>query len=80
MRHSMMRTPVHPLQERETVSQKWMLPLWAAILAMVIILAPAGWGQDNATITGTVADTSGAVVPNAALTLTNPANGQKRDK
>ncbi len=79
MRHSMMRTPVHPLQERETVSQKWMLPLWAAILAMVVILAPAGWGQDNATITGTVADTSGAVVPNAALTLTNPANGQKRD-
>jgi hypothetical protein len=46
---------------------------------MLVGLAPAVWGQDNATITGTVADTSGAVVPNAALTLTNPSNGQTRE-
>jgi hypothetical protein len=46
---------------------------------MFVVLASAVHAQDNATITGTVVDTSGAVVPNAALTLTNPANGQRRD-
>lgn len=48
------------------------------LVAMLPFLAPAAWSQDNATITGTVADSTGAVIPNAALTLTNPATGQTR--
>jgi hypothetical protein len=49
-----------------------------AIIAMLLPIAPGAWGQDNATINGTVLDPSAAVVPNAAITLTNPATGQTR--
>ena len=52
---------------------------WLILAALVLLFTVGAHAQDNATITGTVADTSGAVVPNAALTLTNPANGQIRD-
>ncbi len=48
-------------------------------IAVLLALAPAAWGQDNATITGTVTDASGSVVPNAAISLMNPATGQARD-
>jgi hypothetical protein len=47
--------------------------------AMLLLMAPRGWGQDNATITGFVTDASGALIPNAAITLTNPATGQARE-
>ncbi|MGA8727489.1 MAG: TonB-dependent receptor [Terracidiphilus sp.] len=48
-------------------------------VTMLLALAPGAWGQDNATITGTVTDASGSVVPNAAIALTNPATGQIRN-
>jgi hypothetical protein len=41
-------------------------------------LAPHLWGQENATITGTVLDPTGAAVPNASISLLNPATGQSR--
>jgi hypothetical protein len=61
------------------------MPEWSffsllfVFVAMLLVLAPAAWSQDNATITGTVTDASGSVVPNAAITLMNPATGQTRD-
>ena len=55
------------------------LAICFAFLAVLLVPAPRAWGQDNATITGTVADSSGAVIPNAAITLTNPATGQTRE-
>jgi Carboxypeptidase regulatory-like domain len=53
--------------------------LWFALIAMGFVLAPHAWCQDNATITGTVIDTSGALIPNAQISLTNPATNQTRD-
>jgi hypothetical protein len=49
-----------------------------ALIAMLMAVAPRVWGQDNATITGTVTDATGALVPNAAIALTNPSTGQVR--
>jgi len=50
--------------------------LWLIFLALVFTLTANA--QDNATITGTVGDPSGAVVPNVTISLTNPATGQIR--
>lgn len=52
--------------------------IWMGLIALLLFLAPAAWSQDNATITGSVADASGAVVPNASISLTNAATGQVR--
>jgi hypothetical protein len=52
--------------------------LLAAAFAAAVLLMPVAWAQENATITGTVSDPTGAVVPNAAITLTNIATGQER--
>jgi hypothetical protein len=49
-----------------------------AFIALLLVLTPGAWGQDNATITGTVVDATGALVPNAAISLTNPATDQVR--
>jgi hypothetical protein len=46
---------------------------------MLVLLAPVAWGQDNGTITGFVTDTSGALVPNAKISLTNTATNQIRE-
>src|SRR6266536_2508261 len=54
------------------------LTICFAFLALLLVLAPGAWGQDNATITGLVVDASGAVIPNASITLTNPATNQSR--
>ena len=54
------------------------LTICLALLAVLMALAPVAWGQDNATITGLVADASGAVIPNASITLTNTATNQSR--
>ena len=47
-------------------------------LALAMVLAPSARSQENATITGTVTDASGAAVPNVAITLTNQATSQVR--
>ncbi len=64
-------TASHRCQSRSSL-------LWLAITALLFVLAPQAWCQDNATITGTVNDVSGALVPNAELSLTNPATNQTR--
>jgi hypothetical protein len=48
------------------------------LVVVALLLTHGAWSQENATITGTVVDSSGAVVPNVAITLTNPATGQLR--
>ena len=59
-------------------------PVWRylavrfALITMLVVLAPGAWAQDNATLNGTVADSSGAIVTGALISLTNPATGQER--
>ena len=50
---------------------------WCLVLA-VLTITNAAWGQDNASLTGTVLDPSGAAVVNAGISLTNTATGQVR--
>jgi hypothetical protein len=52
--------------------------LLTAAFGAAVLLAPFAWAQENATITGSVLDPTGAVVPNVAITLTNVATGQAR--
>jgi hypothetical protein len=56
------------------------LPVWFAVLGLLLALTPVLRAQENATINGTVTDASGAVVANAQLTLTNTATGQVRSE
>jgi len=49
------------------------------LMAFVLIGTVKGWAQDTATIVGTVSDSSGAVVPDAKVTVSNPERGFVRD-
>src|SRR5947207_6167684 len=48
------------------------------VLAVFLTLTGGAWGQDNATITGTVTDTSGGLVAGVNISLKNVATGQVR--
>jgi hypothetical protein len=50
-----------------------------AFLVLLLALTPGARAQDNATITGFITDVSGALVPNADITLTHTATGQTRE-
>jgi hypothetical protein len=73
----MMHTITFRTNPAGRLSHAWFLFL--GVLAMLFFAAPGLRAQDNATINGTVVDTTGAVVPNAAITITNDATGQKRE-
>jgi hypothetical protein len=53
--------------------------LLAILFSACILLTPGSWAQENATITGSVVDPTGAVISNVAITLTNVATGQARE-
>jgi carboxypeptidase family protein len=42
------------------------------LAAMVLCFSSLTWAQDTANITGTVTDSTGAVIPNAKITVSNP--------
>jgi Carboxypeptidase regulatory-like domain len=60
-------------------SKHWRAALWALLVSVACLtLTPAGRAQVTATLTGTVQDASGGVIPNAHITLTNEATAEKR--
>ena len=50
-----------------------------AFATLLICVSTIGWAQDTANIVGTVTDTSGAVMPNVKVTVTNPDRGFTRE-
>ncbi|MFY9746924.1 MAG: carboxypeptidase-like regulatory domain-containing protein, partial [Acidobacteriaceae bacterium] len=49
-----------------------------AALVVGMLLCGTSWAQENAELTGTVKDPSGAVVPNAKITLTDASTAEVR--
>jgi hypothetical protein len=54
------------------------LSLASLSFAVILLAVPAARAQENATVTGTVVDATGAVIPNVTVTLTNPATSITR--
>ena len=46
-----------------------------AVLAGLLLIAVPGWAQVGANVGGVVTDNTGAVVPEATVTITNTSNG-----
>src|SRR4051812_37385885 len=60
-------------------SRRWRTARLIAASALVALLAAASvTAQDTGTVSGTVADASGQVVPGATITLTNEATADGR--
>ena len=47
--------------------------IWGFFLGLVLFAVVPAWGQDTGTLTGTVTDSSSAVVANAQVTVTDAA-------
>jgi hypothetical protein len=62
----------------------WQTRSAAAILSLILaflflLVTPSYAQRETGTVSGTVADTQGAVIPNASILLVNVASGDKRD-
>jgi hypothetical protein len=78
MKRSKMQPAIMTTQCMNYRTIKKCVALWFAMAAVLFVLTPIGWAQDNATLNGTVVDSSGALVPNADISLTNMATKQVR--
>ncbi|HYL37501.1 MAG TPA: TonB-dependent receptor [Bryobacteraceae bacterium] len=54
------------------------LVITGLVVAFCLFLAPGAYAQSTSTVTGTVTDATGAVVPNAAVTVRNQSTGEER--
>jgi Carboxypeptidase regulatory-like domain/TonB dependent receptor len=50
----------------------------SSLLLIAFLFAGAAWAQSTGTITGTVTDQTGSVIPNAAIAVKNQATGESR--
>ncbi|WP_114207093.1 carboxypeptidase-like regulatory domain-containing protein [Acidisarcina polymorpha] len=59
------------------ILQKFVLTCSAGVLLLLALSAPRLYAQANAGITGTITDSSGAILAGATVTITNTGTGQK---
>ncbi len=78
-------TPTRDCQNRKIpLPTGWLFSRWRQILPLVALtlaclgLSSVARAQVTATLTGSVQDTSGAVIPGASVTLTNESTGESR--
>src|SRR4051812_8439834 len=50
----------------------------ALFLLLIVLISASAWGQTTATMTGTVKDTSGAVIPDSTITVKHVETGLTR--
>ncbi len=75
------REAAHEFNANEFVRRlsNWRAAVWPLVLAVLcLVLTPAGRAQVTATLSGTVQDPSGGVIPGAQVTLTNEATQESR--
>ncbi|HLG95109.1 MAG TPA: carboxypeptidase regulatory-like domain-containing protein [Bryobacteraceae bacterium] len=66
-------------QEEGMFRSRWFFgAVIVSILALCLFITPATFAQSTASITGTVTDPTGAIVPNATVTVRNQATGEER--
>jgi hypothetical protein len=73
------RNQAHAFFEKEG-QMRIKLPGRHILLLLLLALATSlgAYAQENAELTGSVTDPTGAVIPNAKVTITNPATGETR--
>src|SRR5437660_2396205 len=52
---------------------------FAVLVAILLFAVPCAWAQTDSALSGTVYDTTGAVLPGVSITLTNKAQGTVRN-
>lgn len=57
----------------------WRFTLLLFLASCIVHIAPSLYAQTTASLSGNVVDSTGAVIPNATVTLTNKASGDKHD-
>ena len=66
------------MQTSKGLRRKGLGVFWIFLITLTLLAVPLAWAQDNAAISGTATDASGAVVPNATVTLTHTGTGVAR--
>jgi hypothetical protein len=59
-------------------NKKKVFAITGFVMVLCLLFTPGAFAQSTATVTGTVTDATGAVVPNATVTIRNQSTGEER--
>ena len=69
-----------PCREMSSVSRGSLMAVVVCLLIMMLASPLMAQTASTGALTGTITDTSGAVVPNVKVTVTSPSTGQERSR